>query len=150
MVGGRWSKVGDPVLYTSSSPELAMNEIMAHLDNVPYELLPKLNLVTISYKQCRPRVYRAADLPDGWNAPNYDDPASWALMPSTHTHPQTILHNWLHRPRSLAVAVPSVIMPKTFNYLFHGRHPNFAKLEVVGIEPLIIDRRLWKRGTLVS
>jgi RES domain-containing protein len=33
--GGRWNRVGTPVIYTSQSPSLAALEIMAHYDVLP-------------------------------------------------------------------------------------------------------------------
>ncbi|KAB7729974.1 RES domain-containing protein [Rudanella paleaurantiibacter] len=137
LFGGRWNPKGSPLLYATSSPSLALIESLVHQPGVRYEKLPALYLFTLQVPDeaegCPLRTYSVADLPAYWNAESYEQ-TQWILRP------------WLEKPDTLMVAVPSVAVPMSVNYLIHPFHPRFADIRVLKSEPFPIERRLWRDG----
>ncbi|GAB3909715.1 RES family NAD+ phosphorylase [Larkinella knui] len=128
--GGRWNPKGYPILYTSATPELALLEIVAHLNPV---FIPDFHLLVLDI----PDTYQTvtlADLPRDWqNDTHYE---------TLQTH----LSNWLTQPDVLTVSVPSAIVSRSRNYLLHTLHPGFRKdAKVVENAPFPIDSRLLKQ-----
>lgn len=72
----------------------------------------------------------AADLPEGWDA----SPGNSIT--------QDIGDLWLSDAPSLALAVPSVVVPRERNILINPDHPDFTKITVEGPFALNIDPRL--------
>src|SRR5690606_18622625 len=50
--------------------------------------------------------------------------------------------SWALAGRSLALAVPSAVMPLSLNYLLNPSHPQARRLRVVRQVPISIDKRL--------
>ncbi|GAB3329242.1 RES family NAD+ phosphorylase [Larkinella ripae] len=134
LFGGRWNPKGYPLLYTTSSPALALVESLGHQPRVKYEKLPSLFLITLEIPGDVTR-YLSQNLPDYWNEESYE-------------RTQWILRAWLTEPATLIAAVPSVVIPMSDNYLLHPAHPDFDKIRVVKQEPFPIERRLWREGDL--
>lgn len=126
--GGRWNPKGYPILYTSATPELALLEVVAHLNP---SFIPRFHLLVVDI----PDTYRSiqlADLPPTWQ-----DEADDAL--------QEYLLSWLQQPDELTVSVPSAIVSRSRNYLLHTLHPSFiAAVKIVENEPFRIDSRVIK------
>jgi RES domain-containing protein len=116
-------------LYATSSPALALVESLVHQPRVRYERLPALQLITLHVPDSI-RSFSIDELPDYWNEESYE-------------RTQWILKDWLLAPDVLIAAVPSVIVPMSFNYLLHPAHPQFSEIRVVHTEPFPIERRLW-------
>jgi RES domain-containing protein len=55
---------------------------------------------------------------------------------------QRIGDEWLAAGRSLALAVPSAIVPEELNYVLNPGHPAFARLCVGRPMPFLLDPRL--------
>lgn len=134
LFGGRWNPKGFPLLYSTSSPALALVESLVHQPRVKYDKLPNLLLFTLAVPvELTPdavTMYRLEDLPDYWNDESYE-------------RTQWILRDWLVNPTTLVAAVPSVAVPMSVNYLLHPGHPRFAEIWVVKQEPFPTERRLW-------
>jgi len=131
LYGGRWNHKGLPMVYASATLSLAVLEVLVHhrvpipppdFVAIPAEIPAKLRIETI----------RAADLPADWR----DDPAPMRL--------QQIGSDWLRSLSSLALAVPSVIVPAEFNYLINPRHPDFAQLAIGSPQTFPFDPRFWR------
>ncbi|RYF59590.1 MAG: RES domain-containing protein [Cytophagaceae bacterium] len=137
LFGGRWNPKGYPLLYTTSSPALALVESLVHQPRVPYEKLPKLVLFTLSVPDEVVTVYSPDELPPYWNDERYE-------------RTQWILRDWLTNPATLVAAVPSVVVPMSFNYLLHPAHPDFSKVLVLKQEPFPIEHRLWQDNEVSS
>lgn len=133
LFGGRWNPKGYPLLYATSSPALALVESLVHQPRVPYEKLPKLFLFTLDVQE-DVMTLTPAELPDYWNDKSYER-TEW------------ILYDWLTKPASLVMAVPSVAVPMSVNYLLHPAHPRFEEIRVIKQEPFPIERRLWQEPT---
>jgi RES domain-containing protein len=128
LYGGRWNPKGFYVLYTADSASLAMLEWLAHARDrdmdEPYFLATLLIPEQPIYK------------PDLHTLPEY-----WKETPPLSTV-QEYGARQLSDEKWLAIEMPSVIMPLDSNIILHVRHPLFAKVEIVSIEPLLKDARL--------
>lgn len=124
------------MLYTSRTPELALLETLVHLPSVTPADLPQLWLSTIRLPAIDEAVFwvHANRLPLYWQS-------------GTLAETQTILAEWLNAPFSLAIAVPSVIMPISYNLLIHPQHPAFDQIERIDQVRLPLDDRLVKAPT---
>ncbi|MBC3788339.1 RES family NAD+ phosphorylase [Spirosoma utsteinense] len=133
LFGGRWNPKGFPLLYTTSSPALALVESLVHQPRVRYEKLPKLVLFTLEIPGDAElaTTYLPEQLPPYWSDESYE-------------RSQWILRDWLIRPATLVAAVPSVVVPMSFNYLLHPAHPDFGLIRVAHQEPFPIEHRLWQ------
>ena len=132
LVGGRWNLPGLPLLYTAETRALAMLEVLVHL---PAGDLPNdMYLLTL-------------DVPDMLSREEVttsDLPADWQRL--TQPLPTAALgHAWLQAGRSLALRVPSVLVPPEHNLLLNSAHPEFAQVRLAAEpEPFFFDERLRK------
>lgn len=126
IAGGRWNSVGVRVGYTSAHRSLALLEMLVHLrtDQVPVDLA----LLPI-------------DVPDALVTDVARPPAGWNALPWSHVA-RALGDRWIERGRSLALRVPSVVVPAEYNVLINPAHPRFADVAVRRPEPLAFDRRL--------
>ena len=127
--GGRWNPKGYPILYTSSTPELALLEIVAHLNP---SFIPRFHLLVLAIPDAHQEV-RLSDLPANWQ----DEQE----VESVQSH----LLSWLRQPDVLTVSVPSAIVNRSRNYLLHTLHPDFSSVvTIVENAPFKIDSRVIK------
>ena len=134
LYGGRWNKEGTPLVYTSSSMELALLEATVHFEGLPPAGLPPHILVTI-------------ELPDA--AISY--PALELLPPDWHLYegyPADELASFVQRQFQhtgcVGVAVPSVVMPlsRARNILLNPLSPAMSQVRIVSIQAHKVDPRL--------
>ncbi|MGM0576476.1 MAG: RES family NAD+ phosphorylase [Myxococcota bacterium] len=125
---GRWHPKGVPIVYTAESRALAAVEMLAHVGD-PTGAPP---LVLLSARVPDEDVERLADadLPDGWDA----------LPPGRAT--QTLGEAWFASGRSLALSVPSAVIPGDRNVLLNPKHPGFRRVRTGEPEALSFDPRL--------
>ena len=132
LVGGRWNLPGLPLLYTAESRSLAMLEVLVH---VPAGDLPTdMYLLTVDLPdELGPEEITPADLPAGWQR-------------LTQPLPTAVLgHAWLQAGRTLALRVPSVLVPQEHNLLLNPAHPRFGQVRLATEpEPFHFDERLRK------
>ena len=127
--GGRWNPKGYPILYTSATPELALLEIVAHLNPL---YLPSFHLLVLDIPEPHHSV-SLADLPANWQEEQHMEVL------------QSYLGDWLEAPEGLSVSVPSAIVERSRNYLLHTLHPSFEEaVRIVENVPFRIDGRLLK------
>jgi len=109
--GGRWNSKGKSCVYVSGSESLAMLEVMVHLDD--NSLLQHYIMYKITLAEKDILSLASDKLPEEWR----DEPAP----------PETadIGDIWLEDKTSLALAVPSVIVPNEYNYILNPAHPDF-------------------------
>ena len=107
--GGRWNSAGIPVVYSSEHLSLAVVELLVHVE---VAALPD-NLIAYAVDLPDAAVERLdpALLPTGWS----DDPEQGTT--------RTLGDGWLREARSLALAVPSAVIPEELNVLLNPRHP---------------------------
>ena len=126
--GGRWNPPGIGILYTSSSPELALLEQLVHLPSLPYQDLPKLFLITLVLPTMPEPVENLS--------------LDWRISANYQENHRT-LERWLNNPNILSLSVPSAVVTQSHNFLLHPLHRDFTQIEVTSIKPFDIDSRLW-------
>lgn len=121
LYGGRWNSPGHACVYVASSESLALLEIMVHLES--YRLLDAYALLRLTLPAESILRVGTEDLPDNWQeAPA---PAETAELGD----------GWLASGQSLALALPSVVVPREFNYMLNPGHPLFDPV-IATAEPL--------------
>ena len=126
---GRWHRQGIPMVYAADQPATALLETLVHagrtsLLEAPYVLFK----VTLS----EDHLLRLpdSDLPDDWE--------DWPWPAST----QEIGSYWFESEESVALEVPSAVVPHHSNYLMNPQHPDFSEIPIEGPEEFLIDPRL--------
>jgi RES domain-containing protein len=127
--GGRWNSEGVPVVYTSHALSLAALEYLIHVDihEVPSDLVAlEIDLpddATIS-------EVLVGELPGDWNR--------------VKEHPACIARGdqWAAAAAALALRVPSAVIPHEANVLLNPRHPDAARVHVIGVHDFVLDPRL--------
>jgi RES domain-containing protein len=130
LFGGRWNPKGVGVLYATSTPELGLVETLAHAPSIRYEDLPTYWVFSVEVPDDIRYISREA-LPAYWRDETYERTQGW-------------LKDWLAAPDQLGVAIPSVLVPLSYNVLLHPAHPLFGEIKVVGREIQPVDHRLWR------
>lgn len=125
LAGGSWNSVGQPVVYMSSSLALAALEVLVNLTAEQRRpgRLPKLVAVAVDLGL---EMIESASLPlrkDVAETRDYGDA-------------------WLASLSSLALSVPSRVIPLERNVLLNPRHPAMAIVTVALTEPFVFDDRL--------
>src|SRR5437868_3356991 len=125
LVGGRLNSPGRPLVYASESLALCLAECLVHVtgslpkDYAAFKIeIPNEGIEELSLKR----------LKAGWE----------------HDLAQTraIGDEWLVKERSLALIVPSVLLPDSRNILINPQHSGAARLRVVSQQPFTFDPRL--------
>lgn len=126
--GGRWNPRGLRVVYCADSRALAALEVLVNLDE-------KERLTQIKWV-CLP-VVLSVDL---ISKPE-KVPADWRQYPYSAAT-QAFGAEWVRAQRSVALRVPSAVVPGEFNYLLNPAHQHFSKIKVGKPEPFSFDPRL--------
>ncbi|HEV7786886.1 MAG TPA: RES family NAD+ phosphorylase [Thermoanaerobaculia bacterium] len=127
--GGRWNPAGVAVTYASGSRALAVLEMFVHL--------------SLEARRLRFMMYEIS-LPDDIKVERYEGPARLWRHQRPTSATQAIGDDWVARGSSLALAVPSVIIPQESNFLLNPGHPGHRQLRVSRPRPFAFDERLWK------
>lgn len=131
--GARWSRRGIMLLYTASHRSLALLEVLVHMgETYPEE---DYAIVTLELPDDSIILLNTSSLPDGWY--KISDPVSQAMFTD----------DWLKEEQSIAMGVPSAIIPQEINYLINPLHPNFSDIKIKSIERFNFDERLFKDVT---
>ncbi len=126
-VAGRWHSKGRPVIYTAEHPSGALNEMLV---NIAREDLPD-DFQFLKIELADDVLVEDAGLETL--------PANW---PQDRSISRAIGDGWLARQKSLALRVPSALVPETFNVLLNPAHPDAAKMRIVQSWKADVDRRL--------
>jgi RES domain-containing protein len=126
IAGGRWNSPGVRLAYTSTSRPLAVLEMLVHVtrDTVP----PEMILIPI-------------DVPDRWVAQPERLPAEWSNLPIS-AGARNLGDTWVQEARSVALLVPSIVLPAERNVLINPAHPQIRRVRVLPPERFAFDRRL--------
>lgn len=114
LYGGRWNSQGHSCVYLAGSESLAILEVMVHLDD--YSLLRHYALLEVKLPVQQVLHLGYDQLPEDWR----DEPAP----PST----AEIGDGWLESGKSLALAVPSVVVPREVNFIINPADPLFGEI----------------------
>jgi RES domain-containing protein len=129
LVGGRWNKIGTPMIYTADSLALAALEILVHLPQ--RELLKqKFQRIPVQFDS---RLVKSLNL--------IGLPVDWDILPPPEST-QTIGTDWALKKQSVIFKVPSTIIREEFNYLINPLHPDFRKLSIGSAQKFVFDPRV--------
>ena len=131
--GGRWNQPGTPVVYISDSQALAVLEVLVHLDLDEFPATLVMLPVDIPDDVTIDRV--TVELMIDW-----EKDASVVELAEHGTA-------WAARGQTVALSVPSVVIPAERNLILNPRHGDFARLVIGPPEPFVLDPRLTRRAT---
>ena len=132
-VSGRWHHEGIPVVYVSESIALSALEKFVHLGFEGSHI--KL-------------VYFKIEIPDSVAVEKLktaDLPADWAAEPPRDST-KAIGSTWAKKAGTAVLRVPSVLVPKSWNYLLNPAHPDFKKIRIADPLIFVFDARMWKEN----
>ena len=130
-VSGRWHHQGIPVIYASESLALSVVEKFVHLGFDASHIKFVYFKIEIPDSVLVDKL-KSADLPDDWTAEPPQD--------ST----KDIGSAWAKKADSAVFRVPSVLVPKSWNYLLNPSHRDFKKIRISDPMPFVFDARMWK------
>jgi len=126
--GGRWNLPGTPMVYAAQTRALAALEALAHYAGAE----PQIAFVAFPIEVPDKLIARLA--PDRL-------PADWrSAVPSIAT--QQVGSQWQAGGESVALLVPSVLIPQESCLLLNPEHPGTDKVMVLYPEAFQFDRRL--------
>lgn len=125
LYGGRWNEKGYSALYTSSSLALCMCETLVHCDK---SVIPQ-NM-----------YFAELELPDEFIPQDFFDF-------NKETECSIAGTRWLKEKSSVAIKVPSAILPqgysKDFNIILNPEHPDYKNLKINTVIQYPFDLRLF-------
>jgi RES domain-containing protein len=116
------------MVYTASTLALATLEVLVHLEQP--EALERFGVFEAELPIELIQVLESEDLPEDWRV--------YPAPPST----KAIGDDWVVRQTSLALIVPSAVIPSEFNYLINPNHPEATRLRIRERIPYPFDARL--------
>ena len=131
LFGGRFNHKGTAIVYCASSLALAALEVFVHVEpselpddlmSIPAELSDKVKVERIPPNKM-PKTWRAAVGPD--------------VLKDIGT-------TWAQRGQTVALLVPSAIIPEEDNVLLNPTHPDFAKITKGLPQAFAFDPRMRK------
>lgn len=125
--GGRWNKIGSPVLYTGENKEIALLETIVH---TPPMLIPNLDILILEIPNDSITELSIENLPKNWT----DYPAPTILS--------EIAEKWILEAKTIALKVPSCIIHTTHNYILNCRHPKYSDVKLISRKNFHFDSRL--------
>ena len=126
--GSRWCPAGVALSFASSTLSLAILEVLVHLTT------PRALAGFVAFRLGIPETLVEDLSPDAL-------PTEWRSWPwSART--QQIGSQWMQRGDTVALRVPSAVVPRERNLLVNAAHPGFARVEVEGPLGLDVDGRL--------
>lgn len=126
--GGRWNSPGIRMVYCSEHPALAALEKLVHIQDA--DLLRQCYaLISIACPQELAETL-SQRLPRNWNGE------------TARSKLRRIGDHWITSRRSLALIVPSVVLPRSSNILVNPLHPAFGQLQIARPERFDLDPRL--------
>ena len=132
----RWNVAGHPMLYTSQNAALAMWEVCVHtgLARFGTRKLVEVSCEGVSIEEISPET--VLSLSRGGK--------------TDEEKTQQFGSEWLRDQRSLVLAVPSVVMPFEYNYIFNPLHPEMSKVQHRSVGHFTVDQRFLKNKRKTS
>lgn len=128
--GGRWNRVGVPLVYASTSRALACLETVVHLARHPLPLNRYLVELHVPDAAWGAAPTLAPEVLVGWDAqPVGKASLDWGSA-------------WAAGRSSLLVRVPSVVVPEEHNVLLNPAHPDARQVRAVKVRRWVYDGRL--------
>jgi RES domain-containing protein len=129
-VGGRWNSPGLNLIYASEHLSLALLEILVHAPLASQRTVARAR-ARIAIPDTDVEVVAPKSLPAEFG-------------PETaYVATQAIGDRWIREQRSVALVVPSAIVPTEHNILLNPAHPAFPHCAWSRFEDIQLDPRLW-------
>ena len=133
--GGRWNSVGTPVVYCATTLALAVLEVRVHIPLANFQ--PPARYAGLEILIDSACIEGVTELPSGWR-----------VAPAASTENTTARRfgdQWVTEKRSVALRLPSAVIPSEFIYLLNPVHPDFSRAVQLGKEvDVFLDPRLWR------
>ena len=130
---GRWHQAGRPVVYASTSIALAALEYAVHTAERPADT------VLLTMELPADSVLKIDQFLGG------PLPGNWAFVEAQTQHLGT---EWLTSGESVALEVPSVVIPLERNLILNPSHPRFSEVKTIDSVPFFFDPRIFKTGLM--
>jgi len=132
LYGGRWNSPGVHMAYAAMSRALCILEMRVHTASVtaPTDHV----LIPVELRDEHVAELATSTLPSGWR--RYPAPASLASWGD----------NWARGGESLALLVPSAVVPEEHNLLINPKHPQIDEIVMGAPRPVQYDPRLFEIG----
>jgi len=114
--GGRWNPPGVAAVYLAESRALAALEILVHASREVVRL--EWNVIEVEVPDALITMTHLPDLP-----------ADWRALPSS-PGARRFGDAWLRQGKSMALSLPSVVVPEERVLLIDPLHPDFIKLRI--------------------
>lgn len=125
LVGGRWNSPGTRLVYASSSLALCLAECLVHVSgSLPRDYVS----VRLALPEEGVEVLDESKLRRGWQ--------------KRIAETRRIGDGWLERNESLALQVPSAVLPDSANLLINPNNAAFDRIEIEEARPFRFDPRL--------
>jgi len=128
-LAGRWNQKEQLVIYTAASRSLACLENLVHRRGIGLQQNYKVMVIHVPDQLAVQRI-EEEDLLPSWRG----------SIDQSET--QLIGSQWYQEAKKPVLSVPSVIVPAERNIVINTKHPDFAKVKLIGIEPFAFDPRL--------
>jgi len=125
LYGGRWNAKGYACLYTAEHPALALLELAVHF--TAQSLPDSMSLVVISIPDELVKNAELLQITDDSDVKIYAEELGTS---------------WLKKRSSLVLKVPSIVCPKSFNYLINPTHFSHRDVFIEEEISVIIDGRI--------
>ncbi|GAB3538498.1 RES family NAD+ phosphorylase [Noviherbaspirillum agri] len=132
LTGGRWNRIGTPMLYCAENVALACLETFVHLNSGGLPLNRYLVQVAIP-----DTLWQAATRPDILSRSH----VGWDAMPHGKVS-LDIGEQWAAGRASALMIVPSAIVPEESNILINPAHPDAAKITATKLRKWLYDPRM--------
>ncbi|WP_310993865.1 RES family NAD+ phosphorylase [Aequorivita marina] len=129
LYGGRWNKPGDALLYFAENLSLSLLEIIVHVEYA--ELPEEYSYIMIEIPDSSIKNIQSLD----FIKPKWTTEAAVSQL-------QLLGSSWLKKSESLAMRVPSAVLPQENNILINPLHADFGKLKVIKTDKIDLDPRL--------
>jgi RES domain-containing protein len=130
LYGGRWNRVGVPLLYTSENLSLAVLENIVHIQNPA--ILPTFKAITIEIPDSF-REYSVNDFPENW------------VSQDGFEELRKLTDDFIKSGEFLAMKVPSAIIEMEYNFLINPQHSLFKDVSIIKQQDFSFDQRLFTR-----
>jgi RES domain-containing protein len=111
----RWNEDKQWVIYTSESRSLATFELLVHKASVNPQSDFKILVIFIDEQKNALKEVAMGDLPENWR--------KFEAYPKL----REIANYWYQDKQSLILKVPSIVIPKEFNYIINTKHNDFKE-----------------------
>lgn len=124
--GGRWNSIGTHILYLAENPSLSLLEVLVHISR--FQIQSSFSVLTL-------------ELPEIELVDPPELPQNWKLTPPPMSL-KKVGDEFIRSKMSLAIRIPSAIMPLDHNLLVNPGHPDFSKIKILDCEEIHLEKRL--------